>query len=146
MTGFGFPLKQSLLLQMSLGACQIILLVSSSLVATFVPSTRLLCMIFNTFVSLAGMTMVWKIDLNQPVARMAGLAMGVGYSVNIPLSLSIITSNVAGFSKKSVVSGLLFVAYCVGNIVGPQLFLSSEAPSYPVCYTNNSEATWQTCD
>lgn len=26
--------------------------------------------------------------------------------------------------------GQAFVAYCVGNIVGPQLFLSEEAPSY----------------
>lgn len=25
----------------------------------------------------------------------------------------------------------VFIAYCVGNIIGPQLFFENEAPSYP---------------
>jgi hypothetical protein len=27
---------------------------------------------------------------------------------------------------------MLFVAYCTGNIIGPQLFLTKEAPKYEV--------------
>jgi hypothetical protein len=63
---------------------------------------------------------------------MVGLTLAVVYAINLPISLSIVTSNVAGFSKKSVVSALVFVSYCVGNMVGPQFFLTSEEPSYPV--------------
>jgi hypothetical protein len=89
-------------------------------------------MILNTIVSIVGLILIWKLDPNDQVGRMVGLTLAVVYAINLPISLSIVTSNVAGFSKKSVVSSLLFIAYCVGNIVGPQFFLASEEPSYPV--------------
>lgn len=28
-------------------------------------------------------------------------------------------------------TGQVFIAYCLGNIIGPQLFFEDEAPSYP---------------
>ncbi|KAJ0332860.1 hypothetical protein COL5a_001587 [Colletotrichum fioriniae] len=39
-------------------------------------------------------------------------------------------SNVAGRTKKTVTSTVLFVAYCVGNAVGAQMFVASDAPKY----------------
>ncbi|THV00272.1 MFS general substrate transporter [Dendrothele bispora CBS 962.96] len=39
-------------------------------------------------------------------------------------------SNVAGRTKKSVVSSILFVAYCTGNAAGSQFFRSQDAPRY----------------
>lgn len=39
--------------------------------------------------------------------------------------------NTAGHTKRSTVLGIYFVIYCAGNIVGPHLFLASEAPRYP---------------
>ena len=36
-------------------------------------------------------------------------------------------------TKKSTVSAMLFIAYCIGNIVGPQFYLASEEPTYDVC-------------
>lgn len=78
------------------------------------------------------MLLIWKLNPEEQVGRMVGLSIGIVYAINLPISLSIVTSNVAGFSKKSVVSSLLFIAYCVGNVIGPQFFLASEEPSYPV--------------
>jgi hypothetical protein len=92
-------------------------------------------MIFNVVVSMIGMLLVWQLDEDNQAGRMAGLTMGAVFAVNIPLSLSLISSNVAGFTKRSVTSALLFVAYCVGNIVGPQVFLDTEEPSYPVSWS-----------
>lgn len=43
---------------------------------------------------------------------------------------SMAISNVAGRTKKSVVSTSLFVAYCTGNSIGAQLFRSEWAPNY----------------
>lgn len=43
-----------------------------------------------------------------------------------------VASNVAGFTKKSVASAMMFMAYTAGNIIGPFLFFPSEAPDYPV--------------
>lgn len=45
--------------------------------------------------------------------------------IALPLGLmiwSMLPSNVAGRTKKSVVSSLIFIAYCVGNSIGAQLF------------------------
>lgn len=39
-------------------------------------------------------------------------------------------SNVAGRTKKTVTSTVLFVAYCVGNAIGAQMMLPSDAPRY----------------
>ncbi|KAL4891479.1 major facilitator superfamily domain-containing protein [Aspergillus ambiguus] len=113
------------------GVTSVVFLIISAAVATFVPRTRILMMFFNTVVSLIGMLLVWKLDEENRKGRLTGLALGAVFAVNIPLSLSIISSNVAGFTKRSVTSGLLFVAYCVGNIVGPQFFIDSEEPRYP---------------
>lgn len=119
-------------MQMPQGGAQIVFLLITSTAATLLPSFRILGMILNTVVSIVGLILIWKLDPNDQVGRMVGLTLAVVYAINLPISLSIVTSNVAGFSKKSVVSSLLFIAYCVGNIVGPQFFLSSEEPSYPV--------------
>jgi hypothetical protein len=41
-----------------------------------------------------------------------------------------IPSNVAGKTKRTVVSSATFVSYCVGNIVGTQVFRANDAPKY----------------
>ncbi|CAL5873036.1 uncharacterized protein PFLUO_LOCUS7305 [Penicillium psychrofluorescens] len=130
-TGFGFSTFNALLVQMPIGGAQLVFLVLTSGVATFVRSTRILMMILNTAVSMTGMIMIWKLDDDNRAGKMTGLCFGAVFAANIPLALSLITSNVAGFTKKSVVSALVFIAYCVGNIVGPQFFLASEDPHYP---------------
>ncbi|KAJ5600766.1 hypothetical protein N7450_001833 [Penicillium hetheringtonii] len=129
--GFGFTDLKALLMQMPQGAAQIIFLILTSLAVTWIPHSRVLAQIFNTLVSVVGMLLIWKLNPEEQVGRMVGLSIGIVYAINLPISLSIVTSNVAGFSKKSVVSSLLFISYCVGNVIGPQFFLASEEPSYP---------------
>ncbi|KAJ5188984.1 Major facilitator superfamily domain general substrate transporter [Penicillium cf. griseofulvum] len=129
--GFGFTDLKALIMQMPQGAAQIVFLLITSITVTFIPSSRILGMCVITMISIIGLILIWKLDPDDQVGRMVGLTLAVVYAINIPMSLSIITSNVAGSSKKSVVSSLLFIAYCVGNIVGPQFFLASEEPSYP---------------
>lgn len=102
-------------MQMPQGAAEVVFLILSSLAATFIPHSRLLAMVLNTIVAMIGMILVWKLDPNEQVGRMVGLTLAVVYAINLPLSLSVVTSNVAGFSKKSVVSASIFIAYCVGK-------------------------------
>ena len=37
-----------------------------------------------------------------------------------------VSSNVAGYTKKQLIGAVLFTGYCVGNIIGPQTFIDSE--------------------
>lgn len=46
------------------------------------------------------------------------------------LALSLVTRNVAGQTKKSVVIACNFVFWAVGNAIGPQTFRSNDAPRY----------------
>ncbi|KAJ5227639.1 uncharacterized protein N7469_007645 [Penicillium citrinum] len=129
--GFGFSKLRSLLIQMPIGAAQLVFLVLTSGFATLVQQVRIPMMILNTTVSMIGMILIWKLGDDNQAGKMTGLCLGAVFAANIPLSLSLISSNVAGFTKKSTVSALMFAAYCIGNIVGPQFFLPEEKPSYP---------------
>ncbi|KAI1371643.1 putative allantoate permease [Hypoxylon crocopeplum] len=52
----------------------------------------------------------------------------------LPLLLSLVQSNYRGVTKKMTMTALLFIAYCTGNIVGPQLFISAEEPTYDTAF------------
>ncbi|KAJ4147325.1 hypothetical protein LMH87_001857 [Akanthomyces muscarius] len=45
--------------------------------------------------------------------------------------MAMLSGNTAGFTKKTTTNAMIFMAFCAGNIVGPQLYFGSEAPSYP---------------
>lgn len=40
------------------------------------------------------------------------------------------STNMAGYTKRVTATAFVFLAYCLGNIIGPHAFLSSEAPVY----------------
>ncbi|KUM59676.1 hypothetical protein ACN42_g7465 [Penicillium freii] len=129
-TGFGFSHLEALLIQMPIGGAQLVFLLLTSGLASVVPKSRIIMMIVNTAVSMIGMLLIWKVDGDNQTGKMTGLCLGGVFAANIPLSLSLISSNVAGFTKKSTVSALMFAAYCIGNIARPQFFIPSEEPLY----------------
>lgn len=45
-------------------------------------------------------------------------------------NIDIVPSNVAGGTKKTVVSSMTFIGYCTGNMVGSQVFRTDDAPKY----------------
>lgn len=55
---------------------------------------------------------------------------GLGFS----MSLTMVSSNVSGYTKKQLTGAAIFTGYCVGNIIGPQTFRDSEAPGYHSAY------------
>ncbi|KAJ5511990.1 Major facilitator superfamily domain general substrate transporter [Penicillium expansum] len=52
----------------------------------------------------------------------------------MPLAMSLVQANYRGVTKKMTVTAMLFLAYCAGNISGPQFFLSKEAPNYNTAF------------
>lgn len=125
---------------MPVGATQLIFLIVTAALATFFRGIRIYMMIFNCLVSMMGYILIYKLDSGDLVGKMAGLCIGAVFAANIPFSLSLISSNVAGLTKKAVVSAMLFVAYCVGNIIGPQFYLASQEPKYEVCVSFVSQS------
>ncbi|KAI6823896.1 MFS general substrate transporter [Hortaea werneckii] len=56
--------------------------------------------------------------------------MSVPYVLALFLAWTLIPSNVAGRTKKTIISSATFLGYCVGNMCGSQIFKSEDAPRY----------------
>ncbi|KAH7039560.1 major facilitator superfamily domain-containing protein [Microdochium trichocladiopsis] len=48
--------------------------------------------------------------------------------------LSLPMANVSGHTKKLTINATVFLAYCIANIIGPQVFIAAEAPNYTTGY------------
>lgn len=46
------------------------------------------------------------------------------------LALQLPATNVGGYTKRVTATAFVFLAYCIGNIIGPHAFLEEEAPIY----------------
>ncbi|KAL4787060.1 major facilitator superfamily domain-containing protein [Aspergillus varians] len=129
--GFGFSELNSLLLSAPSGLLQIGAIGCICLAATYVRKSRIISMIVVILFALVGVILMNTLPDSNRWGRWVGIFLLGPFATSIPISLSLITSNVGGFTKKATVSAMLFVAYCTGNIIGPQLFLSKESPKYP---------------
>jgi len=76
--------------------------------------------------------------------RLAGFYLTQSYATAFVVLLSLISSNVAGYTKKTTVSALYLMGYCIGNLIGPQVFQPEDAPEYRpaeitilICWTLN---------
>ncbi|KAL5337390.1 hypothetical protein BJX70DRAFT_399694 [Aspergillus crustosus] len=81
-----------------------------------------------TILSVIGTALVYSTTANA--SRYNGLILMGAYSAAMPVSMAMISSNIGGFTKRSTVNAIYFIMYCVGNVIGPQLFFDSEAPRY----------------
>jgi hypothetical protein len=46
------------------------------------------------------------------------------------MSLTMISSNIAGYTKKQITAAVVFIGFCIGNAVGPQTFIDKEKRAY----------------
>ncbi|KAJ6124208.1 hypothetical protein N7471_011525 [Penicillium samsonianum] len=128
--GFGFTKFESTLLGMPSGASQVLALLISGYLATRFQDIRHFLMIGGLLVALIGGVLIFALPESNRIGRLLGYYLLVGFSVNFVLSLTLLQSNVAGRTKKTMFASSFFVSYCVGNLIGPQLFFAREAPRY----------------
>jgi ACS family allantoate permease-like MFS transporter len=112
------------------GACQVIMVLGSAYLTTKFRKSRCIVIAILLCISLLGWALVGYLPEDQTGWKLFGVFIFGAYAAAFPLSLSMIATDVAGYTKKTVVSAILFLAYCAGNISGPQVFLAREAPLY----------------
>jgi MFS transporter, ACS family, allantoate permease len=83
-------------------------------------------------VGLAGILMVKLVPASQQLTRLGGLWLTMTVAPVFPLLLSLASSNVTGSTAKSTAMAMMFIGFAAGNWTGPQFFIASEAPTYPV--------------
>ncbi|CRL21279.1 Sucrose/H+ symporter, plant [Penicillium camemberti] len=129
-SGFGYSTFNTLLLGLPTSVFTLIWVVLATIIVTKFRKSRCLTAAVLSLISLAGSLMVSQIDPTKKVARLAGMWLFPAYSAGVPIILSIIASNVAGYTKRTTVTAVMFIGNCAGNITGPFLFFSNEMPTY----------------
>ncbi|THX51312.1 putative MFS allantoate transporter, partial [Aureobasidium pullulans] len=132
-TSFGYTAEESLLYGTPGGAVEVIaLLVCGYLGDKF--GHRLLISTSGLWISTLGMLLIVCLPLNNNIGRLFGYYLTQASPTPFVALLSLISTNVAGWTKKTTVAALYLIAYCVGNIIGPQTFRPADAPRYiPAC-------------
>jgi hypothetical protein len=128
--GFGFDSLKVLLYQLPIGAIQFTATVLGGLITSKVPNTIIFVLIIGLLPSLGGMIGIATISTKHKWALVACTwILGFSGLSNI-LSWSLVAANVAGHTKRTTANGVWFVFYAAGNIIGPFLFKTGEAPWY----------------
>lgn len=134
---FGWSTLQSILFQFPLGGLCLIVILLTGLLGSWIPNIRIIMLVICCLPVIAGCAIIWKSEWSHQAA-----APVVGYSIIgtfggvVSLVITVGMSNVAGHTKKSFMAATIFVAYCVGNIVGPQMVRSqTKSKHYPELWT-----------
>ncbi len=80
-------------------------------------------------VALLGVILIVALPLKSG-GRLAGYYMTQASPTPFVALLSLISTNIAGYTKKTTIAAMYLIAYCVGNIIGPQTFRPKDAPQY----------------
>ncbi|KAI9718361.1 MAG: hypothetical protein M1812_004082 [Candelaria pacifica] len=119
---FGYTTLESILFQFPLGGVCFIFILITGYLSSRIPNIRLILLILCCIPVIAGCAMIWKSTWTHRAATpVAGYTIIGFFGPVVSLIISIGMANVAGATKKSFMAGSIFVAYCVGNIIGPQL-------------------------
>ena len=126
---FGYTAEESLLYGTPGGAVEVVALIFCGWLGDRL-GQRVLVSMLGLITALIGMILIVALPLSNNVGRLIGYYMTQASPTPFVALLSLIASNVAGYTKKTTVAAMYLIAYCVGNIIGPQTFRPKDAPRY----------------
>ncbi|CAH0039103.1 unnamed protein product [Clonostachys rhizophaga] len=129
---FGFDTWGSMLFSLPRNAIYVVVFIVVALYLRKFQNQRMYIMIVACILPFAGL-LVMSLYPNTPQYKWLKWGMfdiTVVFSLALFLGWSLVTSNIAGGTKRTVVSSLTLIAYCIGNMVGAQVFRTADAPRY----------------
>ncbi|KAK7204968.1 major facilitator superfamily domain-containing protein [Myxozyma melibiosi] len=126
---FGYSNERTTIIQMPSGAVSII----ATLVATYAASfsgERALFMGLITIPSVLGAGLLLGLADNYKVGRLFGVYLLNFCPAMLPVVYSWSGANTAGYTKRAVRNAIILISFCIGNIIGPQMFKNGDAPAY----------------
>ena len=114
---FGYSNVESLLYGTPGGAVEVVsLIVVGCLGDRF--KKRILFGMTGLVAATLGMILIVALPLSNKHGRLAGYYLTQASPTPFVALLSLISTNVAGYTKKTTVAALYLIGYCVGNIIG----------------------------
>ncbi|VUC21473.1 unnamed protein product [Clonostachys rosea] len=129
--GIGFGTLETILLKMATYGFQVIFIGMGIVGCQYMENARILWMCIFNLVCIAGGFMVRFLPIEKLWPRFFGVCLMMSFAAGVPMKMSLVSSNVGGFTRKATVNAVAFIGYCVGNMIGPQMFKAQEAPTYP---------------
>jgi MFS transporter, ACS family, DAL5 transporter family protein len=126
---FGYTPDQSLLYGTPGGAVEVVALIVCGFLGDRY-GHRVLVGMSGLLLAMTGMLLIVCLPLSNNSGRLAGYYLTQASPTGFVALLSLISSNVAGYTKKTTVGALYLIAYCAGNIIGPQTFRPKDKPRY----------------
>ena len=132
---FGYTDEQSLLYGAPGGAVEVVALIATGYFGDRY-GQRLLISTLGMVTAFVGMLLIIVLPLSNNGGRLAGYYLTQGSATGFVALLSLIASNVAGYTKKTTVAALYLIAYCTGNIIGEYISTPTLYPKKPpfFCY------------
>ncbi|KLO20388.1 putative allantoate transporter [Schizopora paradoxa] len=129
--GFGFDSFQSILFNMPYGALSIVAILGGAWLTNKI-KLRFPVIVFLCCFPVAGCVALLKLGRG---AEERGSLLAAYYILSVfggiqPMLYAWAPLNACGHTKKVTTTAIFFVAQCVGNIVGPQVYQPSMAPRY----------------
>lgn len=113
----GYTAEESLLYGAPAGAVQVISLVGSGILGDLY-GQRILVSCLGLGVGILGAILLAALPLSNSIGRLAGYYLTQASPTPFVALLSLISTNIAGHTKKTTVAAIYMIAYCLGNIIG----------------------------
>ncbi|KAB8302287.1 hypothetical protein EYC80_005725 [Monilinia laxa] len=138
-TGFDFTVLQTQLLSMVLGFYIIIVLLSSHyLVKKYNQNILVMtCFLLPSFVGTIILMTIRNTNLSTQIGLLISYYITLSFWSTATLSLTLISRNVAGQTKKTIVVAANFICWAAGNATGPQVFLKTDEPRYFIAFATH---------
>ncbi|KAJ9103387.1 hypothetical protein QFC19_004486 [Naganishia cerealis] len=130
--GLGFSTFNAALLDCAGRSLQIIGLLIAGIIATKFENSRIYCVTAGNILCVLGSSLMAFLPhaAKYTWPRLIGFWLVNLQSIGFTLGLVMVSSNIGSYSKRSVTSSMIFIAYCAGNAAGPAFVYESEAPGY----------------
>ncbi|KXJ87208.1 major facilitator superfamily domain-containing protein [Microdochium bolleyi] len=112
------------------GACNAVYMFFGPFVASKFKNVRTLVMIGWLMPTLVASCLFWQLPRSNKGGLLAGYYICASYVGGLIVALQMPAANIGGYTKRVTATAFVFLAYCIGNIIGPHAFLGSEAPVY----------------
>lgn len=128
-TDFGFSTQDLLLMAMSGGSIDLFAPIILTIMNKHIFKRKRLisCAFANTLVVIGMCLLSFTSNRGSKLAGYLSFYIATATSAGM---LSILASNVAGYTKKATANAMFLIEYCAGNVIGPQTFRSKQAPYY----------------
>ncbi|SCU91197.1 LAMI_0E05072g1_1 [Lachancea mirantina] len=126
---FGFSNERATLIQMPSGAVSILATIACSYLAGYI-GERAVIMACVCLPSVLGAILLITLGHSQKVGKLFGVYLLNFAPAILPMIYNWNSVNTSGHTKRVTRNALTLIAFCIGNLIGPQMFKAKDAPHY----------------